>query len=359
MNAVWERATGHAKSPEELERANTAFEAYRAEWVTRYKGLLARRSGLVSTMIAGRSNFPAARMNKRNDQYSKRLDEFLSWHKKSTRNLLEQIRPTASKAISADLGDAADQIRARIVNLETLQERFKQVNKVVRGKLPREDKTKKLLELGIKPENIEATFTPGFDGKPGIDSYAITNNNANIKRLRERLAQIEATKERPMLSASFSGGRVEENESNNRVQIFYESKPDSDIIKKLKSRGFHWSPSEGAWQRQRNNAAIYAAEQVTGVKLAPVKALDPLESKVKTETMEDRAVKTSSSVSSTRPRSDHALAVDRGITAKNTFDANNLEGKAIWSMSPNRSDLRGVDTRADKPKSVGKRRRRM
>lgn len=30
----------------------------------------------------------------------------------------------------------------------------------------------------------------------------------------------------------------------------------------LKSRGFRWSPSEGAWQRLLNNAGIYAARYV-------------------------------------------------------------------------------------------------
>lgn len=42
---------------------------------------------------------------------------------------------------------------------------------------------------------------------------------------------------------SFDGGRVEMNTEENRAQIFFDEKPDSDTRDKLKGRGFRWAPS--------------------------------------------------------------------------------------------------------------------
>jgi hypothetical protein len=49
-------------------------------------------------------------------------------------------------------------------------------------------------------------------------------------------------------------------------------------------------------------------------------------------------------------RSDHALAVDRAFDAKNTVDASDAAGRAAWSKSPGRMDMRGQDTKADRPR---------
>lgn len=56
--------------------------------------------------------------------------------------------------------------------------------------------------------------------------------------------------------------RVIENTEANRVQFIFPDKPDADTRGMLKSNGFRWAPSENAWQRQLNNAGIYAARRV-------------------------------------------------------------------------------------------------
>lgn len=35
-----------------------------------------------------------------------------------------------------------------------------------------------------------------------------------------------------------------------RYQIIFDGKPDAEIRTLLKSNGFKWAPSQGAWQRQ-------------------------------------------------------------------------------------------------------------
>ena len=97
------------------------------------------------------------------------------------------------------------------------------------------------------------------DDKP-YPSWALSNNNAEIRRVKERITALTQRSETPFVGWEFDGGKVEANRQDNRLQIFFDGKPDADTRSELKSSGFRWSPSEGAWQRQLNDNAIYAAD---------------------------------------------------------------------------------------------------
>ncbi len=49
-------------------------------------------------------------------------------------------------------------------------------------------------------------------------------------------------------------------QADNRLQIFFDEKPDKEIREELKGNGFRYAPSAEAWQRQLNDNAIYAAD---------------------------------------------------------------------------------------------------
>lgn len=49
---------------------------------------------------------------------------------------------------------------------------------------------------------------------------------------------------------------VKHNTEQNRLQLIFPGKPDPDMIAKLKSRGFKWSPRNTAWQRQLTPNAL-------------------------------------------------------------------------------------------------------
>lgn len=88
-------------------------------------------------------------------------------------------------------------------------------------------------------------------------SYLLTNNNANIRRTRQRIEDLKSQSE--YAGWAFPGGRAEINEGENRLQLFFEEKPSEEQRRELKSNGFKWAPSQGAWQRQLTKNAIYAA----------------------------------------------------------------------------------------------------
>ena len=64
------------------------------------------------------------------------------------------------------------------------------------------------------------------------------------------------------------------NREDNRLQVFFDGKPDADTRAELKSSGFRWAPSVGAWQRQLTDNAIRAADRLECIKpLSGEKAL--------------------------------------------------------------------------------------
>ena len=71
------------------------------------------------------------------------------------------------------------------------------------------------------------------------------------------------------------GGKVEANREDNRLQIYFEEKPDEKTRETLKENGFRWSPKAGAWQRQLNDNAIYVADRLSCIK--PLSGKSPVE----------------------------------------------------------------------------------
>ena len=53
-----------------------------------------------------------------------------------------------------------------------------------------------------------------------------------------------------------------DNVEDNRLQLFFDGKPNDEVRKNLKRNAFRWSPKNGCWQRNRGNHSNYAAQNV-------------------------------------------------------------------------------------------------
>ena len=93
-------------------------------------------------------------------------------------------------------------------------------------------------------------------------AFQLSNNNANIKRIADRIELLKKAKTRVSAEIVINGIRARQNVEANRVQLFFPDKPDDAMRAKLKSSGFRWAPSEGAWQRQLTNNAISVAKDI-------------------------------------------------------------------------------------------------
>ncbi len=101
-----------------------------------------------------------------------------------------------------------------------------------------------------------------FSQRQPFPAWELSNNSANIRRIRERIETIEREKNRTAETITGDGWQLIEKPEIMRIQFIFDDKPDSDTRATLKRNGFRWAPSEGAWQRTLNNAGRYAAKDV-------------------------------------------------------------------------------------------------
>lgn len=168
---------------------------------------------------------------------------------------LERRADSTSNAISSDDEDATTKLRAKIAKLETKQANMKAINKLVRAK-----DTAGLAAL-VGEARAAEFMTPDFCGRLGCPSYMLTNNNANIRRLKQRLETLERAAATPEAEdIEGDGFTVHEDKDDNRIHFIFPGKPAADIRAVLKGHGFKWSPSRGAWVRMLNSAGRYAAQ---------------------------------------------------------------------------------------------------
>lgn len=209
-----------------------------------------------SILISGGGNFPVRKKEKQNAARDRNLEE---WN--YIQGLLDKIRSVGTGGISSDDPQAVEKLEAKLATLEKHQEMMKAANAAIRMKDPAKGDAK-LAELGYTPEDIAKLRAPDFCGRIGYPAYELQNNNANIRRIRGRIAELKKRTENTPEGLEFDGGRVVVNTAENRLQIIFDGKPDADIRTELKGEGFRWAPSQGAWQRQLTDNAMRAARRL-------------------------------------------------------------------------------------------------
>lgn len=163
-----------------------------------------------------------------------------------------------NNAIFSDDPEALDKLKKKAAFLKDLQAFMKNANRLIK----KQDKEGFLkLPYGTEALWQELNNPPHWREK-GFPSYRLANNNANIRRIEQRIAGLERLATRTTKEITGAGVRLVENAEAGRVQFIFDDKPSEEVRKVLKQNGFRWCPSEQAWQRHLNNAGIYAAKSV-------------------------------------------------------------------------------------------------
>ena len=189
-----------------------------------------------SVLIAGPSNFPVGKKEKQNRARDSNMEEW-----RHIQGLLDKIRSTGMGGISADDPAAIEKLQKKLDGCALLSP-----NQI---------------------EKLKASMASSWRSDPRpFESYQLTNNNAEIRRVKARIEQLSKQAQQEFSGWEFDGGRVEMNREDNRLQVFFDGKPDADTRAELKSSGFRWAPSVGAWQRQLTDNAIRAADRLECIK---------------------------------------------------------------------------------------------
>lgn len=236
------------------DKIDNLLDAYARKLAGWYNKHFAIESRCPSVLITGGGNFPVRKKEKQNSARGQHYETF-----QSIQGLLDKIKGTGTNGISADDPDALIKLKAKVESLELNHEFMKAANVYYR-------KHKTLdgcpgLSAGIRADMEFYALKYGR-----VPTFALSGNLAEIKRLKGRITELERRAEKPLQGWEFDGGEVVANAEGNRLQIFFEGRPDEAQRKELKSRGFCWAPSIGAWQRQLTNNAMFSVKQIEWLK---------------------------------------------------------------------------------------------
>lgn len=201
-----------------------------------------------SILIAGGSNFPVRKKEKQNAARDKNMGEYMQ-----IEGLLDKVRSTGMGGISADDDRAVEKLEAKLAGLEAMQEEMKTVNAYYRKHKTLEGcPVLSAEEIG----KLQSSMASDWRKNPvPYPSYLLTNNNANIRRTRQRIEDLKSQSE--YAGWAFPGGQAEINEGENRLQLFFEEKPSEEQRRELKSKG----PAYERWAKVYNLKQMAAALQ--------------------------------------------------------------------------------------------------
>ena len=250
------------------EKIDSLVDTYARKLAENMNSSFSIEARVPSILIAGGSNFPVRKKEKQNAARDRNMED---WNE--IQGLLDKIRSTGMGGISADDPQAVQKLEAKLEKLQAAQDTMKAVNAYYR-KHKTLDGCPNLSAERIEAMKAEMSSQWHIQDKP-YPSWALSNNNAEIRRIKGRIAELTRKQETAYAGWEFDGGTVEMNREDNRLQIFFEEKPDEQTRETLKENGFRWSPKAGAWQRQLNDNAIYAADRLSCIK--PLSGKSPVE----------------------------------------------------------------------------------
>ena len=232
----------HAK----IDTLPCAYSREHADW---YNKGFAIESRCPSVMVAGPSNFPIRKKEKQNAARDKHMRDY-----ERIKALLAKITATGTGSIRSDDPDALAKLKNKLASLEQSHADMKAVNAYYH-------KHKTLDGYPGLTEEMRCALER-YTGMGFIPTYRLSYNLAEIKRVKQRIAELEHRAENPFQGWTFDGGEVVTNAEANRLQIIFADKPDEVLRGLLKKRGFKWSPRFHAWQRQLTNNAVHAAKEI-------------------------------------------------------------------------------------------------
>lgn len=264
---TYEELAKHADTDEKRAILAAEFSRLREGYRKRYLAHLSSRSRVMSTMIAGPSNFPVRRMEKRNRVCDARLTELVEFLPRARAAILKTLHPELRPIMSGD-ADATERLTEKIALAEAVQVRMRAVNAVIRKhkKAGTDAQIAAMVGCGVSEDQARRLLQPDFAGRIGFADYELTNNNANIKRMKDRLAVVGRDQSRETVEKQGENGiRYEDSPADNRVRLFFTGKPDEAVRSDLKAHGFRWTPSLGCWQAYRNWRSLPKAKAVAGI----------------------------------------------------------------------------------------------
>ena len=219
-----------------------------------------RKGNCISSMITGPANFPTRRAEKANNTEHNSYTEYWDYYQKVKTAIAREAYYAAhpeARPISSSDSDAVARLTAKLGGLTKLQDAMREANKIFR-KEGKEASNKFLDSAGVRP-NMKSHWQKDCV----FESFQLSNNNAEIKRIEGRIAELQNTAERETESNEIADG-VQFVTDTDAMRVYFEfpGKPNDETRTLLKSNGFKWTPSQNHWGRKLTANAEYSAKRV-------------------------------------------------------------------------------------------------
>lgn len=230
---------------------------YKDKYINYLRQWAGRKSRCMSSMITGPANFPVASNQKRLDAERRIWEEFRKWRDRYLKSAFsEPTLPPEDEIVVAE---------KELEKQKSAHQMMLGINRIVRKKISDDEKRKMIEdEYKLSDATIKKIMEP-YLGVSGFRGFELTNSNARIKRLEEKVAVMKAriSRKETFEKIDFPGGSIDI--ENDRVVIYHDTKPEREVIDALKRHGFRWSPRFTCWCRKHTGNAIYDAKKICGI----------------------------------------------------------------------------------------------
>lgn len=164
-----------------------------------------------------------------------------------------------SKIIRSTDENALEELKAKLERMETTHKEM-----VARNKYYLKNKTMKgygeLTEE--RAAKLDASIQETYEKKP-YASWQLQNSNQEIRRIKMRIKALEheQNREAETYDTEKLGFEVVENKELQRLQIIFPDRTSVEVHRELRGLGFVFSRTNGAYQRQLNANARWAAKR--------------------------------------------------------------------------------------------------
>ena len=265
MLNLYNSSVEEAKENNRLEEYNQAFERYYAVILKKNKEVISARTGTFSTAVTGRAGIKGSQLRKNEAKQKREYEinkELIDYIEKAEKKLNEVARNPdrfySDQAIKSTDKNAIEKLNQKIEQLEAEKDFIKRSEKACKEYQKTKDFSvfeKYNIPQKEAKEYVEQIERHGLPLIKGISSIS-----AEIRRVKERIALLEKSKESEDENFDIENGRILVNKEAQRVQIFFDNIPDANTRDALKKRAFKWAPSAKAWQRTLTGNAIDAVK---------------------------------------------------------------------------------------------------
>ena len=180
--------------------------------------------------------------------------------------LANRAQNVGKNGIASDDPEAIQKLKSKLASLEKSQEVMKAVNKVLRSSTMNDDDKFQFVvnTYALSERQVKEIFNPSLYGRVGFASYALSNNNANIRTTKARIEELEALHNQQALEGKgeIEGLEWSLYEEEGRIKFSFDGKPSDEVRTMIKNYGFKWSRYSTAWVRKITANGIASAERL-------------------------------------------------------------------------------------------------